>query len=445
MSTLLSGILGASFATASALGDTDVEASLGENNLTMLNNLGNALDEAGTRLAGLFDVSASIDAVAPTGKMESSEGRNLSRVMLAQALTGFAMSDKDAVTATAGLESDEANVGNEAFSTVKEYAIKVIEWIQKKWKEFSAVVSKYFNKFFGDVEGLKKSWLSILETAKERQSGYTLEKNAKHEFEKGSDTFYKEEAMIEAKDLAKGVESYREIALAIVEKTMDYSVEDLSPEDLMNSEGTALISVSAFIAKVNGSNVTKGLESVLKKSTPSTAPAKFINGDDVCSDALLGRVRFYLSSASNSETDATAALKSYKFGFGNLTEQQKTKTKANMSLAEASVVEGIADANIELLDALINMKRNKSIDKAETKLDKASKALDKWKKSAPGSDEAQEKRSAYRESTKLATEYFSFCRRLLIAMPLEFCGQAKTISSLQKDFANKSLSAHTKD
>lgn len=442
--SLLSGILGTSAMGASVQGDADVEASLGEQNLSMMSNLNNALDEAGVRLSALFDTTAAIDAVANNGKIDSSQGRSLARVMLAQALTGMAMSDDDAATATAGLESEDGDVGLEAFSTVKEYAIKVIEWIQKKWKEFSTLVTKYFNKFFGDVESLKKSWLKILETSKERQSGYTLEKSAKYEFEKGADTFYRDETIVDAKSLVSGTEDYTAIANAIVNKTMDYSVVDLSIEDLMNTEGTAVVTPAALTATVKLNDSLKGLESVIKKSTPGTAPTKYLGGNDVSSEALLGRVRFYLSSDASPE-DSLVALKSVKFGIGNLTEQQKVKTKANMTLAVASIIEGIADANIELLDALINMKRNKSIDNAETKLDKASKALDKWKKAAPGSDESQEKRSAYRESTKIATEYFSFCRRLLIAMPLDFCAQAKTISSLQKDFANKSLVAHTKD
>ncbi|AFI55296.1 hypothetical protein TSMG0013 [Halocynthia phage JM-2012] len=438
--SILAGITGVSHQAVAAVLSADAEGALAEQVQSKLQTIGQSLDTAGARLENLLDVSAAFDAVG----VEDASTRKLARVMMAQALANMDMSEELAVSETAGIESEGSDVGLEAFSTIKEYAIKAIEWIQKKWKEFKTFVSKYFNKFFGDVERLKKSWMKILESAKEYQAGHSLEKNAKHEFEKGSDAFFKEDSVVAAGDLAEGVRQYLALAEIIKEKTLGYDVIELEPSALLTDAGAMKSGVS-FTNEMKLSAVVNQLEVIAKETVSNKAPVKFVKDGSKQSAAFLGRVRFYICKAGDKAYSGLEGLKAFRFGFGDLTEDQKSKTKVKMDLATASTIEVIADANIELLDSLINIKRNKALDKAEAKIDKASKALDKWKKDAPDADESADKRTAYREGVKIVTEYFSVCRRLLITLPLEFCNQAKMISTMQKDFANKSLSAHSKD
>lgn len=437
--TLLAGITGYNVSAAQVAMDPEAENAYGENNLVNLSKCSEALDIATSRLSNLLNTSATMDAI----KVESKDARVLARVMMAEKLADMDMPADAAVAATAGLESETADVGLEAFSTVKEYAIKAIEWIQKKWKELKRFVAKYFNKYFGDVERLKGQWTSILEKSKERQSGYTLEKNAKHEFEKGADAFYLDDKMVTPEQMEKGIQTYRTIGEAIMSKVMDYQVVELDSADILNADGTGVVSKTDFEGKVKVGKVVGDLEKALKQSIPTGAPARFAGLTGKSSGELLGRVAFYVGYKDGD--DLQESIKSTKFGIADLTDDQKVKTKANMELTSAAKIESIADANIEMLDTIINMKRNKSLDKAETQLDKASKALEKWKKNAPDSSEGAEKRTAYREAVKVATEYFSLGRRLLITMPLEYCNQAKMVSTMHKDFANRSLSAHKKD
>lgn len=437
--SLLAGITGHNVSAASARLEPEAENAYGENSLVKLSQCSEAMDAATSRLANLLNASATVDVV----KVESPDARVLARVMVAEKLADMDMPSDAAVAATAGLESESADVGLEAFSTVKEYAIKAIEWIQAKWKELKKWVAKYFNKYFGDVERLKDQWTGILEKSKERQSGYTLEKNSKHEFEKGSDAFFLNDKIASPEELEKGVQLYRTIGEAIMTKVMDYQVVELDSADILNADGTGTISKTDFEGKVKVGNVVAELEKSLKSAIPANAPAKFAGLTGKFSGALLGRVGFYVGSKESD--DLQEVIKSTKFGIADLADEQKVKTKANMELASAAKIEALADANIEMLDTIVNMKRNKSLDKAETQLDKASKALEKWKKNAPDSSEGADKRSAYREAVKVATEYFSLGRRLLITMPLEFCNQAKMVSTMHKDFANRSLAAHKKD
>lgn len=438
--SLLHGITGQRISFAASVLDADADEAISNQDLSQLTTIGQALDFAGSRLSNLLTTSEAVDAIKPEGK----SGLQMARFMVASALTDMDMPEDAATTATAGLEAEGADVGLEAFSTIKEYAIKAIEWIQKKWKEFKKFVMKYFNKFFGDVERLKKNWVSILETAKERQTGYTLEKNAKFEFEKGSDAFCESDNAIEGKLLAKAIANYTIIGNILINKVLTTDVVDLSEDDVLTNSGAEVISPEAFATKVKLFEALEALEPVIKDKNLTNAPAKFAGLTGGSSVSLLGRVALYGGVDDNAD-GALEALKSIKLGFADLTADQKVKTKVTMQLAEAAIIESIADANIELLDVLINIKRGKSLEAIETKLDKASKALDKWKKSAPSSDETAEVRSAFRTAVKLATEYFAYSRRTLITLPLEYCNQAKMVSSMHKVYANKSLAALKKD
>lgn len=438
--SLINGMFGTGASAAAITLGADVADAVQAVESSKLRDHSHALDLATSRLANLLDVSAAIDAIG----VESADARKMARYTLASALADMSMPADLATTETAGLESEGSEPGLEAFSTIKEYAIKAIEWLQKKWKEFKSFIAKYFNKYFGDVERLKKAWLKILEKSKEYQQGYSLEKNAKHEFEKGSEAFYLGDKMVTPEQMVEGIKQYRELTELLGTKVLDYEIKDLEPKDLLTEAGVMKTGTS-LTGAMGLVNLVNTFKNIAKTAINDKAPTKFQSDAGTKSDEFLGRVCFYVARAAESAFGSLDGLKAFRFGFGDLTEDQKPKGKANMDLASAGAIEKLADANIELLDSVINIQRGKQLDKNETKLDKASKSLDSWKKDAPAGDESTEVRTGYREGVKFATEYFSVCRRILVALPLEVCDQARYISSMQKDFGNKSLSAHKKD
>lgn len=435
--SLLTGITGIKSAASAVALDKDVASAFGAEALSGIERVNAQLETATGRLSSLLDTSAAIDAISP----EDTKGRQLARFMVGQQLTDLDLSDEQAMNATAGLESESTDVGLEAWSSIKEFVVKIIEWVQKKWKELKRFVAKYFNKYFGDIERLQKAWTSVLEQAKDKQGDYTLEKNAKHEFEKGADYFYTTgNSVVEGKALATEAAKVQALAETVFKDIADVKVEELEASDILNADGTAV----DFDA---GTPFTfKGLRKLT--SVKTVADTKYVrdNATSTRSETLLGRTALHLVVAENPKADTLASLKAFRLGMGDVEADQKKKTKANMALVDASTVESIADANLELLEIIQGVKRAKGMEKQTDSLDKAEKALDKWKKDVPNrEDDGADKVAAYREAVKIATEYFSSARRTLISAPLEFCNYARTVSAMQKDFCTRSLKAHSKN
>lgn len=441
---LLSGITGFS-RTISEDVNPEIESAFGETDLSSLNEVHTALAVAGSRISNLLDASETVDQIKP----DSQAARQLGRVLVAQSLIDLDLPAEMAVEATAGLESESADVGLEAFSTIKDYVAKAIAWIQSKWLELKRFVAKYWNKYFGDVERLKKAWVGVQEKSASKRDGFTLEKNSKIEFGKGSDCFFTSgNSAVKASELATGATMFKTIAAGILETLQKYEVAEMDPDSVLAGDGKSMKSDQEVFALAGLGSVFKAFNTAIaKKPIPKDAPAKFaeLNGDiAVCTSALLGRKRLYIGS-KNVADDAAAQMRSFRVGLGDLTEGQKAKDKVTMEALSLDDMDAICEANIELLDSLIELKRSKHLDKAQEKLDKATKALDKWKKKAPGEDEPMEARSAYRGAVKVATAYFDLARTTLVTMPLEFCTHARQVSLMQKVLCDKTLPSYKKD
>ena len=443
--TLLSGILGSSsFQSNAAV--TEFDQAEGEQALAGIVNTSNAIDVAHDRLDRLIGAAETISALNPS----STDGIKMARIHLAEAMTACELDADEAIQATAALEDDGANVGLEAWTSVKDFVKSIIDWIKKQWAKLKKFVMKYWHKYFGDVERLKKSWVKVQTEAKAKSTGYTLEKNAKGDFDKSADWFFINDTMQDGDKLVDGLGHYKTFAENYPKVVADLEDVKAEEDDILNSEGLLQDAFKSAPAYINSDSSVKIGLSALKFNKPTSGSSKSVAAIKYAQSAsgpLLGRIEMVYCEQQSGTKDLEVIdmIKSMKIYIGEVSKTQKKKPKASMKFVEASTIEDLAENHISLLDDTITLKRSKEIVKVEDNLDKLTKGLDKWKKAAPDKEEGAPKISAFKMAVRIAGEVHAAVRRFGITTPLEFCQQVRTLSGAHLEYAQRSLKAMKKD
>ena len=448
--TLLSGILGSSsFQSNAAV--TEFDQAEGEQALAGIVNTSNAIDVGSERLGALMSAAVNIMAVSP----KSTDAIKMARIHLAEAMTACELSDSEAIQATAALEDDGVDVGLEAWSSVKTFVGKIIDWLKKQWAKLKAFVMKYWNKYFGDIERLKKAWVKVQAEAKTKGTGHTLTKGAKHNFESNAEYFHIGNTPLTPEDItayagkAKIVDEIDGLGVILsaaenVSKKIDTDLElrdNLAKLTDQNSVDTVFTQLgSGMLGQLTGMSEI-GM-------TAQNVPASLVGSKKdvkLATPMVIAGYAGYVSHIELSTDNTPAFLKSVRVGFGVIDASYKKAKKANLALSDASAIEELADDNIDVCTALIGFIRGSDLKKATASMDKAIKDLEKIKGDVPDSKDGYNAVATYKTFIGILVEEVNIARSMIVNFPVDTMGYHRKVSAAHLDYAQRSLKAIKKD